>query len=206
LVKRVSGASSTYDVCTKAISVQKHYVERNGEAVLASCPIDFVSPETPPLTPPSTENNTPELRRRSGRLVSHPTKRSYVAMQGTNSGAGKHKRLQLAGNEPEVKVSAPSQSAPNGPPVETSIMDEPTIDNSITKPAIDDSNKTEASKALVNDVYGLCADENLSRSDVNTTMRGDEIIGQQIEGDLHTMTHDDGMAILDEYFPNSPVG
>lgn len=117
-------------------------------------------------------------------------------MQGTNSGAGKPKRPKLAAsepevNQPEVNESAPSESAPNGPTDEKSIISELTIDDSlITEPAVNDSNKT---------------DEIPSRFDVNTTKHGDETIGQQIEGDLHTITHDDGMAILDEYFPNSPV-
>jgi hypothetical protein len=59
--------------------------------------------------------------------------------------------------------------------------------------------------ALANDAHRLCTDEIPSRSSLNTTKHSDDTIGQQIEGDLHTITHDDGMAILNEYFPNSLV-
>ena len=67
-----------YPAFTKAITVQQYYIEKNGEAGLTSCPIDFVSPETSLPSPLFAENNTPEFRRRSGRLASHSTKRSYM--------------------------------------------------------------------------------------------------------------------------------
>jgi hypothetical protein len=198
----------TYPAFTKAITVQQHCVEKNGEAGLTSCPIDFVSPETPPLTPPSTEDNT---RRRSSRLASHSTKRSYIAMQGTNSGAGKPKPPKLPADKPEVNDSATSESTlsespPSGPTVETSVISEPTInDLFITEPAVYDSSEIEASMALTNNAHRLFTDEILSRASVYTTKQGDGTIGQNIEGDAYTITHDDGMALLDGYFPNSPV-
>lgn len=154
----------------KAIIVQIHCVERNGEAGLASCPIDFVSSTTPPLTPPSTENDTPDFRCRSGRLASQSAKRSYISIQGTTSSrASKSKRTKCAA----VSEFSNSESANGEFANSESANSEPTIDDSlITESAV---NKSDETGALTNDVHLL-------------------------EGDLHTITHDDGMAILDRYF------
>jgi hypothetical protein len=101
---------------------------------------------------------------------------------------------------------AESLSAPSGPTVETSVISEPTIDDLfITEPAVNDSDEIEASAALTNNAHRLDTDEILSRADVYTGKQGDRTIGQHIEGDVYTIAHDNGMALLDGYFPNSPV-
>jgi hypothetical protein len=133
-------------------------------------------------------------------------------MQGTNSGAGKPKRPKLPADKPEINDSSTSEStvsesAPSGPTVETSVISEPTIDDLfIIEPAVKDPNEIEASAALTNNAHCPDTDEILSRADAYTGKQGDGTIGQHIEGDVYIITHDDGMALLDGFFPNSPVG
>ena len=75
----------------------------------------------------------------------------------------------------------------------------------IIEPAVNDSNEIEASAALTNNAHRLDTDEILSRADVYTGKQGDGTIGRYIEGDAYIITHDDGMALLDGFFLNSPV-
>jgi hypothetical protein len=138
-------------------------------------------------------------------------------MQGTNSGAGKHsgagkpKRLKLPADKPEVNDSAMtestlSESLLSGPTVETSVISEPTInDLFITEPAVYSSNEIEALVALTNNAHRLYTNEILSQAGVYTTKQGDGTISQHIKGDTYTITHNDRMALLDRYFPNSLV-
>jgi hypothetical protein len=127
-------------------------------------------------------------------------------MQGTNSRAGKSKRPKLAANKPKANASATSESPPNRPTVEKLVINKPTISKSlITKPLVNDFNKTNALRTLVNDTHCLYANEILLQSSINTIKYSDETIRQQIEGDLHTISHNNGIAILDKYFLNSPV-
>ena len=76
------GADSTFQALAKATIVQKHCVEKNGEAGLKSCPIDFVSLGTPPPSPPSMSSEAPPVRRASERLACRSQRRSYFTMLG----------------------------------------------------------------------------------------------------------------------------
>jgi hypothetical protein len=95
-------------------------------------------------------------------------------MQGTSSGAGKYKRTKCAANMAEVSESSNNSESANGESANSEPANsEPTIDDSlITESAVNKSDETEA---LANDAHLL-------------------------EGDLHTITYDNGMAILDGYF------
>jgi hypothetical protein len=87
-----------------------------------------------------------------------------------------------------------------------SVISEPTIDDLfITEPGVNDSDEIEASAAVTNNAHRQDTDEILSRAGVYTGKQGDGTTGQHIEGDAYTITHDDGTALLDRYFPNSPV-
>ncbi|MCJ1284328.1 hypothetical protein MMC26_003659 [Xylographa opegraphella] len=170
------------------ITVQNHCVEKNGAAGLTSCPIEFVSPQTPPRSPASIGNETLDARRTSERLASSLQKRSYVAMQ--SGGASRSKRR---------KPTAPSESIPAGSIVENPLSSEYTInDFPRSESAVFPPIESEASEALTNDTLHQCPSENLLSLD-------QEPLDQQQEGGCMTLDHEDGLDILDGYFSSSPL-
>lgn len=179
-------------------TIQKHCLEKNREASLTSCPIDFVSPKTPPLSPLSG-NKAPTGRRTSERLASCAQKRSYVDIQMTNGRVGKSKRPKPLAPEPEVSGPTTSESIPSGSTVKDSISSECAIEDFLnTESAAIPSAKPEALEALADDAHRQCSDQMLSRAD-------EEPIGQCNEDFIHALNHNNRIHILEGYFSDSAL-
>jgi hypothetical protein len=166
------------------VAVQNHLVELN-RGVSSPCPI------------------TLEFKRlcRSSQLASQ-TKRSYKAMQGANNRISKlPKKLKLAADKSATNESATSDSATDEPPTNVPSTDEPPID----KPPIDESPNEPTTLKSINDLDTI---ESLKTSReapaLASLIEGDETtISKALESDLPTITHTNGIAILDKYFPRS---
>jgi hypothetical protein len=134
--------------------------------------------------------------RRSGRQASQ-TKRSYETYAGRNKRTGKlPKRPKLAADKPATYEPATYEPA----------ADEPAALDSINDPAVIEPNTMEPLETLREGTRQEGTVEVMARSAVASPTEGDEAtIGGALESDLPTITHADGMAILNEYFPKSAI-
>jgi hypothetical protein len=110
-------------------------------------------------------------------------------MQGANKRTGRPpKKPKLATNK---ATSEPASSKPSEPATDEPATDKPTTDGPTTDgPAINDNNTIEDLETLAND----------------TPQQGkDGTIGESMDCGLPTITHRDGIAILDEFFQNAPL-
>ena len=151
-----------------------------------------------------------KLLRRSGRQASQ-TKRSYDNMQGAN----KAKKQKLAADEPATDGLATDEPATDEHATDEPATDEPATDEPATEPttlestddpAIIEPNTMEPLGTSREDTGRQGTDEVMVRSRVATTMEDDETtVGGAVEGNLPSITHADGITILDEYFPKSAI-
>lgn len=145
---------------------------------IASCPIDFVSLETPPPTPPSIQNDT-KSPRRSSRLAHHSRNLSYTREQGRYRRA---KRQRLGSDEPAINESANCE------------------------PVCEPANCEPANCEPANCEPTNCEPANCEPAvDYTVTEPPQLTNGQQIDADTNKPAYDDGMDILDEYYRDSPV-
>ncbi|KAG9229630.1 hypothetical protein BJ875DRAFT_474334 [Amylocarpus encephaloides] len=181
-------------VVAKLRIVQKHCVEKNGEASLTSCPIDFASSTTPPLSPIPTKDEAAPVRRVSERLSSNQKKRSYSTMQTAINGRRKFKRRKASVPQPTDSGTATSESIPNGRTIEGCITAYD-IDEllSITDSAVSSSHESAAAEALADDTYRQSPEQMRSLADK-------ERIDQDKENCTRMVDYDDGMNILEGYF------
>ncbi|KAG9242210.1 hypothetical protein BJ878DRAFT_556144 [Calycina marina] len=186
-------------VTAKVRIVQKHCVEKNGEAGLTSCPIDFASSRTPPLSPVPSKDEAAPVRRVSERLSSNQEKRSYSTMQTAINERRKFKRRKASVPEPTDSGTATSESIPNGRPIEDCISTAYDIDEmlSITNSAVSSSHESAAAETLADDMYRQSPEEIRPPADK-------ERIDQDENDCIHVVDYDDGMNILEGYF-SQPV-
>jgi hypothetical protein len=135
--------------------------------------------------------------RRSGRQAAQK-KRPYKTMQGASKRAGRlPKKPKLATDEPGTDEPATDEPATNEPGTEEPATEPPTLEPT-DEPAITDPSTMEPRETSREDTHGQGTNEAMARSAVVTTMEVDETaVG------VPTITHADGVAILDEYFPKS---
>ncbi|KAN0117099.1 hypothetical protein V8E51_003076 [Hyaloscypha variabilis] len=186
-------------ICAKAVAVQNHLVKLNGGAG-SPCPI------------------TVEFKRlrRSGRLASQ-TKRSYEAMQGANKRTGNVlKKPRRTADETVTSEPTTDDPATDEPPNDASANDKspnntPSTDDSANEPAALAINDTAIIKPNTMGLLETSRDA-LHREHTDGVMANSEpslvdeaTVGRPVDSDLPTITHADGMAILDEYFPISAI-
>jgi hypothetical protein len=161
------------------------------------CDLDY-NWETPPETPPSSDNDSPKFLRRYGHLS---TKRSYEAIEDTNKGTGRSPKSPKRATNKATSKPATSKSVFNEP-----ATGEPATDKSITNShAINGPNTIEDLETPANNKHQQSTDETLLRSTTDAPMQLDETtIAKSMESSLPTITYSDGMAILDEFFQNTP--
>lgn len=190
------------DVLAKARIVQKHCIEKAGEAAFTSCPISFVSPDTPPLSPSSVAKQLSQAHRTSERMAANASKRSYAGMQGA-SGAGRKKRTKYASHISEDNDFATGRSMSRGSAIGGIAIEERIVDNHFRVGDISDTS------ALAIDVYPFSAGEipspPIANDGASYTTFIDDADAQPMGSDIATFSHDDGMAILDGYFLDGPL-
>lgn len=123
-------------------------------------------------------------------------------MQGANKRTGKlPKKLKLAADKSATNESATNDSATEEPPTDAPSTDEPPID----EPRINESPNEPTTLESINDPNTMKSLETLGEAPaLASPIKGDETtISGALESDLPTISHTDGMAILDEYFPKS---
>ncbi|KAE8440508.1 hypothetical protein EG329_007405 [Mollisiaceae sp. DMI_Dod_QoI] len=169
-------------------TIQNHLVELNKEAG-SPCPITFEF----------------KRLRRSGRQSSE-TKRCYEDMQSANSRTNKlHKKPKLAANRSATDESAANEfvddspiddSSNNIPPTNLPPTNDPPNDKPPNKPTTFETTKDPGTMNPL---------ETLGEApSIASLVDGDEThVDSAAERDLPTITHTDGMVILDEYFPKS---
>jgi hypothetical protein len=117
-------------------------------------------------------------------------------MQGVN----KAKKQKLAADEPATDGLATDELATDEPATK------PTTLESTDDPAIIEPNTMEPLETSREDTGRQGTDEVMVRSEVATTMEDDETtVGGAVEESLPSITHADGITILDEYFPKSAI-
>ncbi|KAM0124767.1 hypothetical protein ACHAO1_010922 [Botrytis cinerea] len=182
-------------VVAKVRIVQKHCVKKNGEAGLISCPIDFASSRTPPLSLVPTKDEAAPIRRVSERLSSNQEKRSYSTIQTTINERRKFKRRKASVPEHTDSGTATSESIPYGRTIEDCISTEYDIDEllSTTNSAVSSSPKSAAAETLADDTYRQSPEEIRSPADKERINNDEDDCTQVVD-------YDDGMNILEGYF------
>lgn len=179
------------------MAVQNHFVELN-EGADSPCSITFAF----------------KRLRRSDRLASQ-AKRTYEAMQVASKKTGKlPKRLKLATDKPATDESNTYGTADDETVDERLVVDkpascEPARDDPATEPATLESinnpsvikpNTTGPRETLSEGIHREGTDGVMTGSALASPVDGD---GGALGSDLSAITHADGLAILDEYFPKS---
>ena len=121
-------------------------------------------------------------------------------MQGANKRAGRlPKKPKLATDESATHKQATDEPATDEPATDEPATEEPATEPSTLEstdgPVIIEPNTTQPRGTSREDTRRQGTNEATVRSAVVTTM----------EADLSTITHADGVTILDEYFPNSAI-
>lgn len=123
-------------------------------------------------------------------------------MQGANKRMGKlPKKPKLAADKSATNESATDDSATEEPPTDAPPTDEPPID----EPPINESPNEPTTLESINDPDTMKSLETSGEAPaLASPIRGDETTSSRShESDLPTISHTDGIAILDEYFPKS---
>jgi hypothetical protein len=193
-------ARSSSKTSTNAPFVRQHSSERTGSVGRSLSSAELALSSTPPPSPPSAETEFIESRRISGRLAALSSKRSYTAMQGTSSGARRSKICKVLGQN-HLENDYTSRSGAGEGTGETSISSKPSTEELGTGVASHDSPHASENLETSTNAYHPNANESLWHADVQRK-DNEELFS---EDDIPIMTHDDGLAILDGYFPKSPV-
>jgi hypothetical protein len=179
------------------VAVQNHFVELN-EGADSPCSITFAF----------------KRLRRSDRLASQ-AKRTYEAMQVASKKTGKlPKRLKLATDKPATDESNTYGTADDETVDERLVVDkpascEPARDDPATEPATLESinnpsvikpNTTGPRENLSEGIHREGTDGVMTGSALASPVDGDS---GALGSDLSAITHANGLAILDEYFPKS---
>jgi hypothetical protein len=125
-------------------------------------------------------------------------------MQGANKRTGKlPKKPKLAADKSATNESATDDSATDEPPTDVPSTDELPID----EPPIDESPNEPTTLECINEPDIMESLETSGEAPaLASPIKGDETtISGALESGLTTITHTDGMAILDEYFPKSAI-
>lgn len=123
-------------------------------------------------------------------------------MQGTNAGARRSKMSKVLGQKRLVN-DATSTSSPSVRITETYISSKLTVQNSGTSgPSNDDSHDLGSSETSTGNTHHPHCEEPLW----HTVMQRKDNKELFTEDDILSITHDDGVAILNGYFSKSPVG
>ncbi|KFY80511.1 hypothetical protein V499_00635 [Pseudogymnoascus sp. VKM F-103] len=165
--------------------------------------------KTPPPTPPSMQKDTKSLRR-SSRLAFHPPNQSYKSKQGRYRRSRRQRRgskqgrcirakmLTLGSVQPVINDSA------NGEPAN----DEPAIDHTMIETTFCDPLELEPANGGP-DGGPANGEPAIDHTMIETTfcdpLELELANGQRIDADTNKPAHDDGMAMLDEYYQNSPI-
>jgi hypothetical protein len=123
-------------------------------------------------------------------------------MQGANKRTGKlPKKLKLAADKSATNESATNDSATKEPSTNAPSTDEPPID----EPPINESPNKPTTLESINDPDTIKSLKTLREAPALASLiKGNEItISRVLESDLPTISHTDGMAILDKYFLKS---
>jgi hypothetical protein len=191
------------------VAVQNHLVELNRGAG-SPCPI------------------TVEFKRlrRSGRLASQ-SKRSYEAMQGANKRIGNVlKKARFTASESATCEPTTDESAndePDEPPTDdlpndASAIEKPTTDESAAAESVSEPAALEpiSDQAIIkpNTMELLETSRDAPHQEnTNAIMARSALVspvdktaaGRPVDSDLPTITHTNGMAILDKYFPKPAI-
>jgi hypothetical protein len=142
------------------------------------------------------------VHRTSDRLAANAPKRPYAGMQGA-SGASRKKRTKCASHTSVENDFAAGKSVP---------IDSGIRDLAVNERAVDSYFRVGHSSddlACAIDGYPFCADELpcplTAHVEAAYVTLDDENDAQSSGSDMDTMSHDDGMAVLDGYFRSDPL-
>jgi hypothetical protein len=133
-------------------------------------------------------------------------------MQGKHRRGGRAKRQKLGFDESVINETTINESANYDPPIHDSVIHDSAMnDSAMNDSAINDSamNDSAMNDSAIHDAaINNCANNDPDIDDsimIEPTFCDSLELGQYIDADIYKMAHDDGMAILDEYYLDPPV-